>query len=233
MSSRLAHRLSLFFAFGIIVLLAYSLKGMAPMTACGDLAKGYQPILAFELARSVADLQTIFGSGASACRAAAQTGFAQVNFSDNFIFIPIYSSFLIFFFIGTRARDPFLSNIAIVIAVIVALGDWVENHNLVRLAAAPDAPPVDALFHLHVATSVKWIGLGIINFIGGIILGQRGGLANNLAFVLCAASLILTGLGLSYSPSFGPHISNAIVVGWIIFLIVDIREAFRSTGKSD
>lgn len=223
MSSRAAHAISIFFALCIIALLAYSMKGMAPMVACGDLAEGYQPILAFELARSVADLQAIFGHGASACRTAAEAGFAQVDFSDNFIFIPVYTLFIVFFFLGMRAGDPFLSHVAILVAIVAALGDWFENHNLVLLAASPDAPPAHALLHLHYATSVKWIALGLANFIGGIILGQRGGLWNSLAFVLCAASLVLTGLGLAYSPAFGPQISNAIVIGWLIFLIVDIR----------
>ena len=224
MSSRAAHAISIAFALCIIGLLAYSLKGMAPMVACGDLAKGYQPIIAFELARSAADLQAIFGHGASACRTAAQAGFAQVNFSDNFIFIPVYTLFIVFFFLGTRASDPFLSRIGILVAILAALGDWVENHNLVLLAASPDTPPAAALLHLHLATGVKWIALGIANFIGGLILGERGGIWNSLAFVLCAASLILTGLGLSYSPAFGPQISNAIAIGWLIFLIVDIRQ---------
>ena len=225
MSSRAAHAISIVFALCIIGLLAYSLKGMAPMVACGDLAKGYQPIIAFELARSVADVQAIFGHGASACRTAAQAGFAQVNFSDNFIFIPVYTLFIVFFFLGTRPSDPFLSRIAIIVAIVAALGDWVENHNLALLAASPDAPPDGALLHLHYATSVKWLALGLANFIGGLILGQRGGIWNSAAFVLCAASLILTGLGLSYSTMFGPQISNAIVIGWLIFLIVDIRQA--------
>jgi hypothetical protein len=89
MSSRVAHAISIVLAFCIFALLAYSLAGITPMAACGDLAKTYQPILAFELARSTADLQAIFGHGASACRTATQASFAQVNFSDNFIFIPV------------------------------------------------------------------------------------------------------------------------------------------------
>lgn len=232
MSSRVAHAISIVLALCIFALLAYSIAGMTPMAACGDLAKGYQPILAFELARSTADLQAIFGHGASACRAATQASFALVNFSDNFIFIPVYSLFLIFFFLGERPRASLLSTIGIVIVIAAALGDWVENHNLVLLAASPDAPQASALAGLHYATSMKWIALGLANLVGGIILGQRGGLWNVIALLLCVASLILTGLALFNSPVFGPQISNAIVIGWLIFLIVDIREVFRREAPS-
>ena len=231
MSTRLGHGLSLLFALGILAVLVYSVFGPMPMVACSALAKGYQPILAFELARSASDVQAIFGHCVSLCRETLEAAFASVNFSDNFIFIPIYSLFLVFFFVGARARDPLLAMLAILIVILAALGDWVENHCLAEIAASPDSPPAQAMMLLHYATATKWIALGIAGFIGGLIVGQAGGLANNIAFVLCAAGLILTGLALSYSPVFGPHISNAIVLSWLVFLIVDIREFFRGAAR--
>jgi hypothetical protein len=126
-----------------------------------------------------------------------------------------------------RSQASLLSAIGIIIVVAAALGDWAENHNLVLLAASPDTPQASAFAGLHAATSVKWIALGLANLVGGIILGRRGGLWNFIALVLCVVSVVLTGLALFNSPVFGPQISNAILIGWVIFLIVDIREVFR------
>ena len=227
MSPRVSHIVSLLFALGIIAVLAFG--ALAPMKACTTLPHGYQPVIAFELARTAADVQAIFGHGASACRAEAQKAFAGVNFADNFVFIPVYTLFIIFFFLGTG--DAFLARIGIALAIVAAIGDWFENHNLALLAASPDAPSANALLHLHIATSVKWMALGLANFVGGLTLAQRGGFWTSIAFVLCAASLVLTGLGAFYSPVFGPYISNAVALGWLIFLIADIRGAFRASRK--
>jgi hypothetical protein len=227
MSSRVAHIVSLLFAVGVIAVIAYWAK--APMTPCTHLPNGYQPVLAFELAQTPADVHAIFDHSATACQAKAQSDFTKINFTDNFVFIPVYTLFIIFFFLGSG--DSFLARIGIGLAIIAAIGDWLENYNLGLLAASPNAPSADALLHLHIATSVKWMALGIANFVGGLTLAQRGGFWTSIAFVLCSASLILTGLGLVYSPTFGPQVSNAVGIGWLIFLIADIRGAFRTSRK--
>jgi hypothetical protein len=231
MSTRIAHGLSLLCAAAIVAVLLYSIFGGMPMIACGNLARGYQPIIAFELARSLGDVQAIFGHGASLCRETLNAAFARENFTDNYLFIPAYSLFLIFFFIGARSRDPFLAMLSIAIVIVAALGDWVENSSLAQIAASPDAPPAQALTLLHYATSTKWLALGIAGFVGGLILGQKGGIANNLAFVICSAGLLLTGLGISYSAVLGPQITTAILLSWMIFLIVDVREIFRGAAS--
>jgi len=224
MSSKIAYAISILFALGIVAVVA--IFNATPLHACGALPAKYSPVLAFELARSLADVHAIFGGGPSPCRDAALAAFTKINFTDNFYFIPVYTLFGVFFFLGVRRREPLLAYVGIALAVIAALADWVENHNLALIAAAPDVPS-QALPALHYATSVKWMALGIEGFVGGLILGQSGGWLNNIAFALCALGLILTGLGLVYSPSFGPYISNAILISWLIFLIVDVREMFR------
>ena len=110
------------------------------------------------------------------------------TWSDSLLFIPIYALFLIFTFLGLRGRDPFLANIGIFVVIVLALADYAENTCLLQIIANPDVPS-PALTWLHYATSTKWLGLGVAAFIGGLILGQAGGLANNLAFVVMAASL--------------------------------------------
>jgi len=224
MSARIAHVISFLFALGIVAVVA--MFNATPLHACGALPAKYAPVLAFELARSLGDVQAIFGGGPSPCREAAVAAFTKINFTDNFYFIPVYSLFTVFFFLGIRKREPLLAYAGMALAVIAALADWVENHNLALIAASPDMPS-QALPALHYATSVKWMALGTAGFVGGLILGQSGGWLNNIAFALCALGLVLTGLGLVYSPTFGPSISNAILISWLIFLIGDVREMFR------
>ncbi len=69
MSSKTAYRLSLFAGLLVLALTVFSLAGPSVPT-CGGLAKNYAPIIAFELARSIADLHAIFGDAPSACRSA-------------------------------------------------------------------------------------------------------------------------------------------------------------------
>ena len=75
MNSRTAHRISL--AAGIaVLLLAFSGVLAPPPKPCGALPANYAPIIAFEMARSVADLQAIFGVEPGECRDAMRANLA-------------------------------------------------------------------------------------------------------------------------------------------------------------
>ena len=94
-----ATRISLVAALLLLAIVVYNLFQPA-MTICGDLDPGYQPIIAFELARSVPDLHAIFGDAPGACREALIARFAFINMADDFLFIPLYGIFLFFFFLA-------------------------------------------------------------------------------------------------------------------------------------
>ena len=85
LSTRTAFRLSL--AAGLIAL-AFSIASVLQESAppCGGLPKNYAPIIAFELARTQADLDAIFGTQPDTCRAdmiAAMDGLEQGQFEGH------------------------------------------------------------------------------------------------------------------------------------------------------
>jgi hypothetical protein len=228
-SAKLAYRISLGGAVVILLLTLYSLL-QPPMMACGDLAKGYWPVIAEELARSVADLQAIFGSGASACRTTLANQLFVATWVDCLVFIPAYGTFLLFFFLAMVPRDDRSALIGFILSSFAVIADFVENICLFQITAAPDTAGF-SLAVLPFATGVKWLALGLAGTVGGTILIQSGRL-NYPAAALCAFGFLGTALGIANPHLFGPLISNAVTLSWLVFLIVDIRGALPERGGS-
>ncbi|HEX2590898.1 MAG TPA: hypothetical protein VHL34_05360 [Rhizomicrobium sp.] len=227
-SSKTAHRVSLICGGLILVLLGYSLS-QPPTVPCGDLPKGYPPIIAFELARSVGDLQQLFGQSADACRAALVKQVDAVNWIDVFPFIPLYTAFLGFFFIGMRARNRTVANLGAVLMIVAALADYAENTALFHISAGPDSPAW--LPWLEIATAIKWLLLGVGGALGANLLSKRGGFDYALA-ALCLISLLAPIAAIADPHAYGPFVSNGITVSWLVFLFVDIRESVRRSSPA-
>jgi hypothetical protein len=222
MSSRTAHRLSLFFGLAVLALTILGAVQPAP-PVCGRLAQGYAPIIAFELARSVTDLHVIFGDTPGACRSAIAARMDYINTIDSWAYIPLYGAFLIFFFLGRRSANRTVALTAAAIMLVSCAADYVENYALFHISADPDSATWISL--LINATETKWVGIGIAGALA-IPLLWRGWLGY-LALVLCGAGLAASLMSLVDSPAIGPNLSNAIALGWILFIAVDAIESFR------
>jgi hypothetical protein len=217
-TAKLATRISLIAALLLVAIVAYNLT-QPPMTICGDLNPNYQPIIAFELARSVPDLHAIFGDAPGACRTALTARFAFINTADNYLFIPLYGIFLFFFFLAIRNRDERLARLGAMIVLASCLADYIENTCLFGIAASPDVHG-SALSLLPWATGVKWMGLALAGAIGGYILSRAGGWRWIIAG-LCFAGLLIVAAAMADPHSFGYLASNGVTISWVIFLIAD------------
>src|SRR5262245_41179719 len=157
MHPRAAFRISL--AAGLLVLAVTLLSAtQEPVRPCGNLPQNYAPIIAFELARSDADLAAIFGT-AEPCRSTAVERMDAINLVDVLVYIPAYGVFMAFLFLGLRSRHAALATLGFRISVVAALGDFAENACLMNLTPALD--PSSIWFTLLPwATAVKWLGLG-------------------------------------------------------------------------
>jgi hypothetical protein len=95
MHPRAAFRISL--AAGLLVLAVTLLSAtQEPARPCGNLPQNYAPIIAFELARSAADLDAIFGT--EPCRATMVARMDAINLVDVLVYIPAYGLFMACFF---------------------------------------------------------------------------------------------------------------------------------------
>ena len=223
-STPTAYRISLGAALLLLAVVIYS--ALQPdVTVCGALDKNYQPIIAFELARSVADLQTISGAAPSECRAALAARMDFLNWGDNILFVPLYGAFLVFFFFSVRKSSPQLAHAAIGITLIACAADYLENTCLLHLSSNPDTQSFWLLL-LPWATGVKWILLGVVGALGGLILTKDGGLRRLIA-LLCIAGLVIVLLAIINPHTYGRYASNGVTISWIVFLIADVIAVAR------
>lgn len=231
-ATKAAYRISLAAALLLLAVVIYSAL-QPPMIVCGDLDPSYQPIIAFELARSVADLHAIFGDTTGVCRATLAEQFAFLNAGDNFLFIPLYGLFLFFFFLAVRPRDARLARIGAALTLAACLADYVENGCLSRIAANPDIHG-GALSLLPWATGVKWMGLAIAGAAGGFILSRGGGGWRWMVRGLCIAGAVVVTAAIVDPHAFGRLASNGVTISWVVFLMADavavLRPSTRTTG---
>jgi hypothetical protein len=229
LSSRNAYRISL--AAGIVVLSFSILDAiLKPVPACGDLPSNYAPIIAFEMARSVADLQAIFGETPSECRTAITKQLDSVNVIDCLLYIPAYGVFLVFCFLGMRSRNRRLGTAAALVTIAACAADYAENLCLFRLSANPDIES-QWLTHLAWTTEIKWVGLGIASAIGAAILWNISGWWR-LASIACSFALVAALITIINPAAAGPYLSLAFSGGWIIFFAVNVHESLRKNAAN-
>ena len=233
MHPRAAFRIS--FATGLLVL-AVTLFSLTqePVQPCSNLPQNYAPIIAFELARSPADLEAIFGSQ-EPCRAGVVARMDAINLVDMLVYIPVYGVFMAFFFLGMRGRHASLGTLGFRVAVSAALGDYAENACLMNLT--PQLDPASIWFTLLPwATGIKWLGLGVAGAIAAAIYVQSSGarLWNYLAALLCAAAFLSTAAAIAAPAMFGPVVSLGVGLSWLVYLITAGAASFRSvTGAAE
>jgi len=226
MHPRAAFRISL--AAGLLVL-AVTLFSVTqePVRPCGNLPQNYAPIIAFELARSPADLEALFGTQ-EPCRSEVVERMDAVNVVDVLVYIPAYGVFMAFFFLGMRGRHATLGTLGLRIAVVAALGDYAENACLMNLT--PQLDPASAWFTLLPwATGIKWLGLGAAAAIAAAIYVKASSarLWNYLAALLCAAAFVSTVAAMAAPAMFGPLVGLGVALSWLVYLITAGAAAFR------
>lgn len=212
MNSAAHRRASL--ACGLVLFLLSALSGLVPATPCGGLPKRYPPMIAFELARTPADLHDVFGDPGP-CRDAAVARLRLINVLDGLLFIPAYGGFLVFAFLGARSKGR-LATAAAALAGAACLADYAENACLFRLLA--DLGDGTALALLPWATMTKWLGLGAATALGGVLLWRAGRRAAAPAAFLGLAAAALCAAAPSVG---GPLVVPALGAGWAAFLVFD------------
>ena len=226
MHPRAAFRIS--FAAGLLVLAVTLFSTtQVPVQPCGNLPQNYAPIIAFELARSPADLDAIFGTQ-EPCRTTVVERMDAINLVDVLVYIPVYGVFMAFFFLGMRGRNASLGTLGFRMAVLAALGDYAENACLMNLT--PQLDPASIWFTLLPwATGFKWLGLGVAGAIAAAIYVKSAGVRvwNYLAALLCAAAFLSTAAAIAAPAMFGPLVSLGVGLSWLVYLITAGAASFR------
>jgi hypothetical protein len=127
--------------------------------------------MAFELARSPAEVAAIFGTGA--CRATLMAAQVKGLWLDGLAFIPSYTAFLVLAAIALRAPAPRLALAAIVMVLGAGLLDEVEGGLLYGiLRDLPGSPTLIALLYGEVRAKFTLLALGAL-LIGWLFVVNR------------------------------------------------------------
>lgn len=218
----------------LIVILTLVSAQQEPARPCGGLDARYAPIIAFELARSEANLQALFGTQDDLCRAQMIARMDAINWIDVLVFIPVYGAFLMFFFMGMQERNALLARIGVKLAVAAIVTDYVENLCLMQLTPRLDASSVWMAL-LPWATGAKWLALGAIAAVAGLMSAQvkprKLLIVGGPVAAICVLVSMVVIAALVQPASYGPVLSPAVGVSWLIFLITAFVSALRSTPR--
>jgi hypothetical protein len=142
----------------LAILLAIALQALFPR-AMGPLPPGlYTPVLALEIARSPAEIETMFGHAGSDQRA-QWVGEVDRGNQVDFAFIVVYVAFLIACARAfERARESRM-RLAIGLALLAGCADAAENVCLLSITSRLGSDYSEPLSALIVATWVKWLAL--------------------------------------------------------------------------
>ena len=216
MTPRLAQRLSLVAAALLVAAVVFSTT-QPRLAMCGGLDPRYPPILAFEFARSVADLHALFGPAPGACRDSVVAKLDLINWLDAALFIPIYGAFLAFSVLGLSQRRPALAKLTVTLTLAACGADYLENACLLQLSAAPDVAS-GWLSLLPWATAVKWLLLGVVGVLASRVVSERRWLT-----ALCGVGLAVVVLALALPATFGRFASLGVSLSWLMLLVADVR----------
>ena len=230
MHPRAAFRISL--AAGLLVLAVTLMSAAQPARPCGNLPQNYTPIIAFELARSAADLEAIFGTQ-EPCRSDLIERLDATNVMDVLVYIPAYGVFMAFFFLGMRARHASLGTLGLRVTLVAILGDYAENVCLMSLT--PQLDPASIWFALLPwATALKWLGLGAAAAIAAAIYVKSSGARfwNLLAALMCIAAFVSTVAAMAVPSMFGPAVGLGVALSWLVYLATAARGGTAPTRVS-
>ncbi|MFO0683755.1 MAG: hypothetical protein U0234_16975 [Sandaracinus sp.] len=201
-------------AAALVVLGLALLSPLLTPTPCGDLARGYPPIVAFELARSQADLDALFGAEASTCRDTLVQAIDLADWVDTFVFAPSYGLFLALFFASVRARGERAARLGIGLAVTAVAFDLLENACLLTLTGSLDAGSTAAAL-LPWMTGVKWVALGLAALPEAWVFLRREGLAPKVGAAMALVAPVGVALALASPARFGATIALAVTCAWV------------------
>lgn len=146
----------------VLFVMAIGLQSVLPL-AMGPLPEGmWSPIVAFELARSPAEIEAMFGAAGSAERDAWVAAMDLGNQLD-FVFLLAYGAVLLLFSRALRERGlPRAPSIGERIVLVALVADAFENVQLLTITENLGGEYRAALGQLMLYTWMKWIAIALV-----------------------------------------------------------------------
>ncbi|MGJ8558923.1 MAG: hypothetical protein ACSHX3_01670 [Litorimonas sp.] len=199
-----------------------------PTDAAADVSGYGSPVIAFEFARTPADLVAVFGEETDAARAGRMAMMDQGNRWD-FLFMTIYTLFGFMFGLAARRRSIALGTIILVAALVAGLADAIETQALLSITAQlyDGVATPDGLATLWMPVTIKFIALAGSILCAGLFLISRAGLIWTALGLLTLLSALLSVPGLLAPERFGNLLTLSVGIGWIVMLSYALTRSVR------
>src|SRR5215510_12409376 len=224
--TRRAWLLCVVFGVGVAAVFIWFAAAIPTQTCTGRQPRGTSAFLAYQLARTTADVEAIFGAEGDPCRAAMITALNLANTIDLVAFIAIYTGFAASFFLALkRSGGEGIARIGFVAVVFTLLCDVLETSMQLYITSSLPGS-VTSLVFLTIGNTGKLLGLGIVGVCAGAAMLARGGLLGRLTGAACLLSALMFVAGLNYFPA-QPGISVGTTLLWLAMWLYAAVAAVR------
>src|SRR5262245_3107737 len=205
------------FALATMVLGSWFSRVVPPNGCAMPPQRGVTALLAFQMARTPADMEAVFGREGDPCRPGMVAALDRANTVDLYGFIWTYGAFLLSFLLAIARGGGAAAYLGIV-ALVAGLGlDVLETATQLRLTGELPGTP-SALQALAIGSTGKYIALSLVTLCAGVAMVTRGGICGMLAGVACIAGSVAAFVGL-LQPSHRGLLTAGTAVGWVVMLV--------------
>lgn len=216
---------------GVIALAAW-LLGVIPAATCsGPLPPGLSSLIAFQLARTPADVEHVFGPAGDPCRPGMIAALDAADRVDLLAFIPAYTLFLATALIAlARSGAGTVARLGLFALAAAAAFDVVETSVQLYLTGHLPGGPV-ALTLLAVGSTGKYVMLALVAVCAGLALLGHRTVSARLAATAClvGAALVLFG---AVAASARAALGGGNFLAWVAVFLYAIPAAVRGRGTS-
>lgn len=204
----------------IAFVISWSFGRIPGLVACGPAPGGLGPIIAFELARTPAEVAAMFG--ADPCRSTLVGAQWAGLWLDGLGFIPSYTAFLIL--AAVAASRGWICRVTVAALVIAGASDEVEGLVMGNIMKALPGTRAQ-LDQLYWAVHIKFGLLALATTLIGLAIVRLGGLVPLLLGALVWIGGMAAIYGFGELP--GPVMMQAFTIAWFALLAAAIVAAVR------
>lgn len=207
--------------------------GVIPTRTCtGALPQGVSALLAYQLARSPADIEAVFGPPNDPCRTWMIAAMDRANRVDLIGFIATYTAFLACFFLALRQAGPrAIARVGLIAVIASAAFDVLETTTQLYLTAALPGSGL-SLTLLAIGSRGKFLGLAVVSTCAGWAMWVRGKVPGRITGSVCIAAAAMVVAGLLSVPAW-PALSAGGAIAWILMLLYALQAALRPDTFGD
>jgi hypothetical protein len=217
--------LAALFGLGTLGFVVWFTRHLPTASCTGPLPPGVTALGAYQMARTPAEIEAVFGPAGALCRVLMVAALDRANRVDLFGFIPTYGAFLAFFLLAMIRLGEAAARVGLV-ALVAGLGfDVLETATQLRLTQ--ELPGSEAaLTALAIGSVGKFAALALAALCAGFAMIARGGVASRIAGILCVAGAALAAVGLVDASARGLlGLGNGIA--WLVMLVYAIVAVIR------